>query len=439
LLIDELTRVVDYEQNLFQIKFVSSSSRHFLAANLLNLKYVQPLNIETWCPKMSPKASLRAILDDKENILTQDPSCSFKDELEFAENLRKAVRNVKALELPDKVRVGNGFVEYSKNVDRVVFAGMGGSAIAGDLVRDWLDAEINVPVESVRGYHLPAYVDDETLVFLISYSGNTEETLSCMLDALGKGCIIVSISSDGALARVNNALGLPVVGLPRMAAARVSFPYLFTPIPYVLAKLKLLSYEKVDDEVTKAIRMVDKLTKDYAIEAPFEKNPAKKAALQIFGTVPVIYSYGPYRSVGLRFKTQVNENCKLPARCDFFPELNHNEIMGWEASTKILKHYTLVLLRSHDEPEEVCTRIETLKQKFFEKRARSILEIWAQGETLLTRMFSLLFTGDMISLYLSTLHRRDPVASQTFKILKYEVTERLRTLDRLEQQILRFA
>ena len=396
-------------------------------------------NIETWCPEVSSKASRKTILNDKKGILALDPSCSFKDELEFGDNLRKAIKNVKSTRLLDKVKAGNRLIDYSKTVNRVLFAGMGGSAIAGDLVRDWLDAEISIPIESIRGYHLPAYVDEGTLVFLISYSGNTEETLSCMLDALGKGCMIVSISSDGALARASNALGLPLIGLPGMAAARVSFPYLFAPIPYVLAKLELLPYEKVDKELTEATRMIDKLTKEYAIEIPLEKNFAKKAALQILGTVPIIYSYRPYRSTGLRFKTQVNENCKLPARCDFFPELNHNEIMGWEASTKILKHYTLVLLRSQDEPEEIRTRIETLKQRFFEKRAKSTLEIWPQGETLLTRMLHLFFTGDMISLYLSVLHRRDPVASQTFKILKYEVTEQLRTLDRLEQQILRFA
>jgi len=388
---------------------------------------------------MTQKTSLKAILNNREGILALDPSCSFRDELEFAENLRKAVRNVKALKLPDKVKVGNGFIEYSKTVDKIVFAGMGGSAIAGDLVRDWLESEIGIPMESVRGYHLPAYIDDQTLVFLISYSGNTEETLSCMLDALGKGCVTFSISSDGALARVNNILRLPVIGLPRMAAARVSFPYLFAPIPYILAKLKLLQHKKVEREVTEATRMVDRLAKEYAIEVPFEKNLAKKTALQIFGTVPVIYSWGPYRSVGLRFKTQVNENCKLPARCDFFPELNHNEIMGWEASTKILKHYTVVLLRTQDEPEEVCTRIETLKEKFFRRRAKGLLEIWAQGENLLTRMFCLLFTADMISLYLSVLHRRDPVGSETFQVLKYEVTERLHTLDKLEQQILKYA
>ena len=385
------------------------------------------------------KTYSKEALDNKNEILALDPSCSFKDELEFAENLKKAVKNVKAFKLPEKVRAGNKVIDYTKTVNKVVFAGMGGSAIAGDLARDWLDTAINVPMESVRGYHLPAYVDDKTLTFLISYSGNTEETLSCMLDALKKGCIIVSISSDGALARVSNALGLPVIGLPKMAAARVSFPYLFAPIPYILTKFGLLPYKKAEEEVAEATSMVAKLTNEYAIETAFEKNPAKKAALQIFGTVPIIYAHGPYRSVSLRFKTQVNENCKLPARCDFFPELNHNEIMGWEASTKLLKHYTLVLLRSKDEPEEVRTRIETLKEKFFEKNAKSVLEIWAQGENLLARMFHLLFTADMTSLYLSTLHQKDPVASQTFQILKYQVTERLRTLDKLEQQILRYA
>jgi len=387
---------------------------------------------------MSPKDMAKRVLDDKKAILALDPSRSFQDELEFPENLKKAIRNVKAFRLPGKVNVGSRVIDYSETVNKIVFGGMGGSAIAGGLVRDWLDADMNIPMETVRGYHLPAYADEETLAFLISYSGNTEETLSCMLDALKKGCKIISISSDGALDRVNKALGLPVIGLPKMAAARVSFPYLFAPIPYLLAKLNLLSSEKVDREMVEATKIVDRLRRNYAVEVPFEKNFAKKSAFQIFGTVPVIYCYGPYRSVGLRFKTQVNENCKLPARFDVFPELNHNEIMSWEASTKILKHYTLILLRSCDEPEEVETRVDLLKEKFFKKQAKSVLEIWAKGETLLARMFHLLFTADMISLYLAVLHRRDPVASQTFQILKYQVTERLRTIEKLEQQILEF-
>jgi glucose/mannose-6-phosphate isomerase len=379
----------------------------------------------------------RKMLDDKDGIFALDPSGSFKDELAFADNLKKAIRNVKALDLPEQLQIGRHTVHYS-DVDKVVFAGMGGSAIAGEVVKDWADSICRVPMEAVRGYHLPAYVNNHTLVFLVSYSGDTEETLSCMLDAARKGCKMVCISSDGAMQRAAKALKLPILGLPRMAAARVSFPYLLAPIPYVLAKLNILFWDRVETEMNEATEMVTKLTKEYAVETPFKKNYAKQVALRIYGTVPVIYSYSQYRSVGLRFKTQVNENCKLPARCDVFPELDHNEIMSWEASKQILKHYTLILLRGPEEPEEVKTRIEILKEKFFTK-ARGTIEIQAKGQTTLTRMLHLLFTADMISLYLAVLLRRDPVASQTFKILKYQMTERLGTLERLEEKIKKLA
>jgi glucose/mannose-6-phosphate isomerase len=386
---------------------------------------------------MISETHARKMLDDKDSILSLDPSGSFQDELTFADNLRKAVKNVKALDLPKQLQIGCRTICYT-NVNKVVFAGMGGSAIAGDVVKDWADGICTIPMEAVRSYHLPAYVDEDTLVFLVSYSGDTEETLSCMLDAAKKGCKIVCISSNGAMQRAAKALKLPILGLPKMAAARVSFPYLLAPIPYVLAKLNILLLDKVEKEMNEATKIVAKLTKEYAIDKPFDKNYAKQVALQIHGTVPVIYAYSQYRSVGLRFKTQVNENCKLPARCDAFPELDHNEIMSWEASKLILKHYTLILLRGPEELEEVKTRIEVLKQKFFTK-ARGMIEIQAQGQTTLARMLHLLFTADMISLYLAVLLRRDPVASQTFQILKYRITERLGTLEKLEKQIKKLA
>lgn len=386
---------------------------------------------------MAQKVSAKKILDDKKAILALDPKGSFKGELAFSENLKKAIKNVKAFNLPEKLKVGRHIIHYA-DVNKVIFAGMGGSAIAGDIVKDWVQGEAKVPMETVRSYHLPAYTDQDTLVFLISYSGDTEETLSCLLDAAKKGCKMICISSNGALQRAAEALSLPLIGLPKMAAARVSFPYLFAPLPYLLAKLKILPLEKVEKEISEANNMVSKLSREYAIETPYEKNFAKKTAFQIFGTIPIIYSDSQYQSVGLRFKTQVNENCKLPARCDVFPELNHNEIMGWEASKQIIKHYTLILLRGPEEPREVKTRIEILKEKFFAE-ARSMIEINAQGQTALARILSLLFTADMISMYLAVLHRRNPVASKTFQILKYEMTERLGTLKKFEEEIRKLA
>jgi len=232
---------------------------------------------------------------------------------------------------------------------------------------------------------------------------------------------------------------LPLIRLPKMAAARASLPYLFAPLPYLLAQLGLLPTDKVDKEMDEAIRVVAELASEFSIDVPASRNFAKKMALQIYGTVPVVYSFDPYRSVGLRFKTQVNENCKLPARFDLFPELNHNEIMGWEASEKILKHYTLVLIRGAEERPEVKARIDVLKEKFFSKKAKSVIEVQPRGKTTLGRILSLTFTLDMVSMYLAVLRRRDPVASETFQILKYEVTQKLRSLEKLEQQILGFA
>jgi len=379
------------------------------------------------------------ILDDKEAISALDKSGLFKDEFDFSQNLRRAVGNVKAFTLPERVKVGQHIICYG-DVENVVLAGMGGSAITGDILKDWIGNEIAVPMEIVRSYHLPAYLNEKSLVFFISYAGNTEETLSCMLDAAKKGCQIISISSNGALGRVTQALGLPLIKLPRMAAARASLPYLFAPLPYLLAQLKILSMEKVEREMSDTIEVVDKTARELAIEMPFEKNFAKKAALEIFGTVPIVYCYNPYKSVALRFKGQINENCKLPARCNVFPELNHNEIMGWEASESILKRYTLVLLRDLEvEPLEVKARIDALKEKFFSKKAKSVIEITPQGKTPLGKIFSFIFILDVVSMYLAVLHGRDPVASETFQILKYEVTERLGTLKKLEEQILKLA
>jgi glucose/mannose-6-phosphate isomerase len=379
------------------------------------------------------------ILNNKEAIFTLDKSGLFKDQFDFPQNLRKAVENVKAFTLPEKVKIRHHTIRY-EIAENIALVGMGGSAIAGDILKDWIGNEIAVPMETVRGYHLPAYLNEKSLVFFISYSGNTEETLSCMLDAAKKGCQIISISSNGALGRVTQALGLPLIELPKMAAARASLPYLFAPLPYLLAKVRILSMRRVEREMDDTIRVLDKMAKGLSIEVSTEKNSAKKFALEIFGTIPIVYCYNPYKSVGLRFKDQVNENCKLPARCDVFPELNHNEIMSWEASHDVLKGYTLVLLRDLEaEPREVKARIDVLKEKFFLKKARSVVEIFPQGETSLSKIFSFIFLLDVVSMYLAVLHGRDPVASETFQILKYEVTQRLGTLKKLEEQILELA
>jgi len=378
------------------------------------------------------------ILNDKNAILALDQSGLFEEQIRFPDNLREAVAKAKSVRLPKEVKIGHRVVRYA-GIKKVAVAGMGGSAIAGDILKDWVGSEVKVSMEICRGYHLPAYVDTDSLVFVMSYSGDTEETLSCMLKAVERGCKIVSLSSNGALQRATETLGLPFIQLPKMAAARASLPYLFAPLPHLLAKLGIISSGKVDRNMKATVEVLDELVQEYAVEVPVEKNFAKQAAIKLYETIPIIYSCNSYRSAALRFKDQVNENCKIPARFDVFPELNHNEIIGWEAPNEITRRYSLILLRGVEEPPEVRERIQVLKQRIFTKKARSVIEINGQGETRLARIFSLIFTVDMISMYLAVLYNRDPMASKIFPLLKHDMTERLGTLKRLEEQIQKLA
>jgi glucose/mannose-6-phosphate isomerase len=387
---------------------------------------------------MSLDPTQENILNDKTAVLALDRSGLFEEQLCFPDNLRKAVARAKSVRLPKEVKIGDRVVRYAE-IKKVAVAGMGGSAIAGDILKDWIGSEVKVLMEICRGYNLPAYIDTDSLVFVMSYSGDTEETLSCMVNAVERECKIVSISSNGALRRATETLGLPFIQLPKMAAARASLPYLFAPLPHMLAKLGILSSGKVERNMKATVEVLDELTKKYAVEVPVEKNFAKQTARKLYDTVPIIYSCNPYRSAALRFKDQVNENCKLPARFDVFPELNHNEIIGWEASNEITRRYSLVLLRGVEELPEVRERIDVLKEKVFTRKARSVIEIRAQGETKLARIFALIFTVDMISMYLAVLYNRDPTASEIFPLLKHDITERLGTLKKLEEQIQKLA
>jgi glucose/mannose-6-phosphate isomerase len=378
------------------------------------------------------------ILDNKKAISTLDSTGLFIEQLRFAENLKEAIKHNKNIRLPKDAKIGHRVVSYT-GIKKVAVAGMGGSAIAGDILKDWVGSEVKVSIEICRGYNLPAYIDTDSLVFVMSYSGDTEETLSCMVDAVERGCKTVSISSNGALRRATETLGLPFIQLPKMAAARASLPYLFAPLPHLLAKLGILPLGKVDRNMKATVKVLDELAQKYAVEVPVEKNFAKQTAIKLHETIPIIYSCNPYRSAALRFKDQVNENCKIPAKFDVFPELNHNEIIGWEAPNEITKRYSLILLRGVEELPEVRERIEMLKEKIFTKKAKQMIEINAQGETRLARIFSLIFTVDMISMYLAVLYNRDPMASEIFPLLKYDMTERLGMLRRLEEQIQQLA
>jgi glucose/mannose-6-phosphate isomerase len=299
-----------------------------------------------------------------------------------------------------------------------VIAGMGGSAIGGDLLKDWARDKLKVPIEVSREYSLPAYAGKNTLVLVTSYSGETEESLSAFLDATKRKCETVCISSGGALQEFSEKLGVPHLRVPVGMAPRATLPYLFMPLPVVLEKLGLVS--DVAHEFSAVISALKQVSAANSPEVPLKDNFAKSLATSVCGTVPVVYGFGFYRAVARRLKTQFNENSKLPAKWEVFSELNHNEIVGWEQHGKLTKNFSVLFVRDKAEPVEFRSRIEATKT-LVQPAVSKLLEVWAQGETELAKMLSTICTGDFTSVYLALLRKIDPTPVKTIASLKTQV------------------
>jgi len=194
----------------------------------------------------------------------------------------------------------------------IIIAGMGGSAIGGDLLKDWAKNKTPVPIEVNRDYHLPAYANNETLVLITSYSGDTEESLSCFLDALRQKCMVFCVSSGGALLEHAQRLKVPFVRVPGGMPPRVALPYMFVPLLVCLEKMELV--ESASGELKEALVVLGQIAKDNAPNKASEDSLAKTLASDIEGFVPVVYGFGIYSSVARRFKQQFNENSKMVAK-----------------------------------------------------------------------------------------------------------------------------
>jgi glucose/mannose-6-phosphate isomerase len=307
-------------------------------------------------------------------------------------------------------------VDYTP-VEKIIVAGMGGSAIGGDFLKQLVmnNPKTTLFVEVCRDYRLPAYADEETLVFIISYSGETEETLNAFVDALKKKCKVICISSGGTLTRFTEKFGLPLLRVPSGLAPRAAFPYLFLPMFSTLQRIGVLP--NMESEIKEAVETLEKLRLEISPKISFEKNFAKKLAWEILGAIPVVYGFRFYGAVARRFKTQFNENSKLPCKCEVFPELNHNEIVGWEAHRNLTKVFSVVFLRDEAEPAEIKSRIEATKELIVNK-VNKIIEVWGRGKSILSKMLSATYIGDLASVYLALLQGVDPMPVKTITLLK---------------------
>lgn len=348
---------------------------------------------------------MNPVLDTPERLFSLSGGM-LENLLRFPESCREAIDEAEKLPLTSL---------KGRDFKAVVVAGMGGSAIGGYLLSNWLSETCPIPIYVSRGYHLPAFVNSETLVLAVSYSGNTEETLTVLEEVLEKRYHVVTVTSDGEMKRISEENGLPNLSLPLGIQPRAALPNQFFSLATLINRLDLTAGSWV--EVEEALDVLKSLREDLSPETPTSENPAKQLALAVKGFVPFIYGPRLFEAVAYRIGTQLNENSKIPAGSGFFPEVFHNVIMSREGPWEVRSRICTVLIRDPAGSLEVEKKVDAFKG-LLETKVGRILEIQAQGKGKLSRMLSALYIGDYTATYLGLLHGINPSSSDSIAALK---------------------
>jgi len=348
------------------------------------------------------------MLDDLEKLKALDSGGMLRTVENFAEQCRQAIRIAQTVELP---------LSYATANANIVIAGMGGSAIGGDLVKALAEPYLKVPLVVQRYYSLPAFINENSLVFTCSYSGTTEETLAAFQQALAKKAKIVGITSGGELSRLLTSNNLPWIQIPGGLQPRAALGYLFFPIVWLLSSLKLMPLLK--DAISEGLAVLESLSDSYAGEVNLTQNKAKQIAAKIAGKVPVVYGSYPLGQVAAyRWKCQINENAKAPAFWHYLPEQNHNEITGWQNLKELSSQdFVLIWLKDPYDFEQVKKR-EKVTNALISSYFAEVIEVEAVGSSSLSRLLSLVYLGDFVSVYLALLYQTDPSPVERIQKLK---------------------
>jgi len=348
---------------------------------------------------------------------------------EIVNSLDKSKMFPKILEFPMQLRQGwdiGKAVQFTIDLgqfNNIVFGGMGGSAIAGDLVRSIFGKELSIPVIVNRGYHLPGFVDSKTLFIASSYSGNTEETLTATAEAEKRGCFICCVTSGGELARIAQEKNYPLFQLPSGYPPRSALGY---SLGVLFSFFRELNIGKIyEDDIEETISFLESARKPWE-EFNNSDNLPLSIAEEITGKLPLIYSsVEGVDGVGFRWKTQLNENSKTHAFYQPFSEKNHNEIMRWSAipATKtFFSHLIMILLRLPTDYSRISLRMD-ITRDLVKKSGGKVLEIEGKGKSFFNQLLYLIHLGDLLSFYLAILYNVDPTEIENINYLKKDLAQ----------------
>jgi glucose/mannose-6-phosphate isomerase len=346
-----------------------------------------------------------SILDQADHWASIDPRSmhslmeSFPDQIAAAAHAGRSL----SLSMPHGTRV-------------LVVAGLGGSAIGGDLARSIAAPHLTIPLVVSRDYELPQFVDASSLVFACSYSGNTEETISCYQQARRVKAPIVCITSGGQLEAMAAKDSVPVIRIPGGLPPRAALGYSLMTLLAALEAMGIIP--PMTESVQEALTLLADLRKEYGVSNPETRNAAKTIAHSLKGKLVVIYgSNGITDAVAYRWRSQIEENGKNLASHHQLPEMNHNELVGWQHPAEVLQRAGVVFLRDKGDHPQVQRRFE-LTREVIAAKAGAVHEVWSKGDSLLARVLSVIYLGDFISLYLAYLNNADPTPVQVIESFK---------------------
>ena len=293
----------------------------------------------------------------------------------------------------------------------VVVTGLGGSGIGGRIAAQALAAEATCPIEVYSNYYLPAYVGKGSLVIACSYSGNTEETLAAMHQAMDKGARVVCITSGGTMLETAKAKGLDHIVIPGGNPPRTMLAYSLTQQFFILKHFGII---KSDFEASMARAAEQLKSGQEAI-----KTEAKELAEKLYGKRTIIYSEAATEAVSIRFRQQLNENSKELCWHHAIPEMNHNELVGWAGGDKSL---AVIIFRHKDDYDRSQMRME-INKEVFAKYTPNVYEVWSKGDDRLERQLYLIHLGDWASWYLSEKKGVDATEIGVINMLKGKLAE----------------
>ena len=301
------------------------------------------------------------------------------------------------------------FKTPQNEIQNIVICGMGGSGIGGRLVAKWVEDELTVPVYVINDYMLPKFVSKNSLVIGSSYSGNTEETISAIEEAINVGAHIVGICSGGKLQALCTENNFDVVIVPGGNPPRTALAFSITQLINILVNYGMVSADRLAEleAARQAIVSGENVIKD----------EAQKIAEFLKGNVGILYGTTKYEPVLIRARQQFNENSKLLCWHHALPEMNHNELVGWGGGDE---RFATLFFTGDDLHRRNARRMEITKE-VIRKKSSKVMEVKAVGNSNIERSLYLINIVDWASLYLSGLKGVDPIDIEVIDYLKGEL------------------